>query len=294
MLRVVLFVLTNLAIMLLLWVTAGFLGLDQWLTQNGISWPALLGFCAIFGMGGAFISLLISKPMAKAAMRVQLIGPTGSLVDQRLYNRVQRLAQQAGIGMPEVGIYEGRPNAFATGAFKNSALVAVSTGLLESMTEEEVDAVLAHEVSHIANGDMVTLTLLQGVINTFVMVVARAVGQVVDKVVFKTERGTGPGYFMTIIVLEILLGILASTLVMAFSRHREFRADAGAARLMGSPRPMIAALQRLGNLSTEPLPKAMSAFGISGMRTARFGRLFMSHPPLEARIEALRNPRQFG
>ncbi len=285
--RIFLFLATNLAIMLVLTTVASLLGANQWLTANGLNYEALLGFAAIFGFGGAFISLLLSKPMAKWTMGAKVIAQPRNASEQWLVATVQRQARQAGIGMPEVAIFDSPdPNAFATGAMRDSALVAVSTGLLQNMNQDEVEAVLAHEVSHVANGDMVTLTLIQGVVNTFVIFIARVVGFFIDKAVLKNERGTGIGYFMTVMILEILLGILASMIVFWFSRQREFRADAGGASLAGK-RKMIAALERL-KAAHEPsaLPAQMAAFGIRP-GASRFGRLFMSHPPLEERIAAL-------
>ena len=227
----------------------------------------------------------MSKTMAKWSTGAQVIDTPQSADEQWLVGTVRRLAEKAGIGMPEVAVYEGEPNAFATGAFRNSSLVAVSTGLLHSMTKEEVEAVLAHEVAHVANGDMVTLTLIQGVVNTFVVFIARVVGYFVDKAVFRTERGVGPGYYVTVIVCEIVFGILASIIVAWFSRQREFRADAGAAHYMGTPRPMVSALRRLGGLEPGELPKAFQSSGISDK--AGFMALFSTHPPIEARIAAL-------
>jgi heat shock protein HtpX len=245
----------------------------------------LVVFSAVVGFTGAFISLLMSKTMAKWSTGAQVIDTPQSADEQWLVGTVRRLSEKAGIGMPEVAVYEGEPNAFATGAFRDSSLVAVSTGLLRSMTKEEVEAVLAHEVAHVANGDMVTLTLIQGVVNTFVVFIARVVGYLVDKVVFRTERGVGPGYYITVVVCEIVFGILASIIVAWFSRQREFRADAGAAHFMGTPRPMVAALRRLGGLEPGELPKAFQSSGISDR--AGFMALFSTHPPIEARIAAL-------
>jgi heat shock protein HtpX len=262
------------------------LGLDRAMyTQTGISYGGLLATAAVVGFGGSIISLLISKPMAKWSTGARVIGQPSSEPEAWLLETVRRLATTAGIGMPEVAIYEGAPNAFATGAFRNSALVAVSTGLLQSMNKEEVEAVLAHEVAHVANGDMVTLTLIQGVVNTFVFFLARIIGTLVDKVVFKTERGSGPGYFITVIVAQIVLGILASMIVAWFSRHREFRADAGSAKYLGTPSPMVNALRRLGGVEAGELPKAMNGFGITDK--AGVMALFATHPPIEERIAAL-------
>ena len=284
--RIVLFLLTNLAVMLVLSVVVQVLGLNRWLAANGLNLGGLLMFAAVIGFGGAFFSLLISKQMAKWSTRAHVIDGSGGPDEQWLVATVQRLAQKAGIGMPEVAIFEGAPNAFATGAFKNSSLVAVSTGLLESMSREEVEAVLGHEVAHVANGDMVTLTLIQGVVNTFVVFLARVVGYVVDRAVFKTERGIGPGYYITVIVCEIVFGILASVIVAWFSRQREFRADAGSAHLMGSPRPMVGALRRLGGIEPGALPQSFQAHGIAEGRSKFLG-LFSSHPPIAERIARL-------
>jgi len=285
--RIALFVLTNLAVVLVLSITARILGVDRFLNQNGLDMGMLLVFALIMGFGGAFISLLMSKPIAKMSTGAQVIEQPRNADETWLVNTVQKLAERAGIAMPEVAIYEGAPNAFATGAFKNSALVAVSTGLLHSMTHEEVEAVLAHEVAHVANGDMVTMTLIQGVMNTFVIFLSRVVGSLVDSFLRRgDDRSSGPGigYFVTTIVMDIILGVLAAIIVAWFSRHREFRADAGAAQLMGRKQPMINALARLGGLQAGELPKAMAAMGIAG----GLGSLFASHPPIEQRIEALK------
>jgi len=286
--RIVLFVLTNLAIVLVLGVVSSLLGVDKFLTANGLNLGALLGFALVMGFGGSFISLLISKPIAKWSAGVQLIGQPQSADEQWLLDTVRKFANQAQIGMPEVGIFEGEPNAFATGAFKNSALVAVSTGLLQGMTREEVEAVIGHEVAHIANGDMVTMALIQGVMNTFVVFISRVVGYAVDSFLRRNdEENTGPGigYFVTTIVMDIVLGFLAAIVVAWFSRQREFRADAGAAQLMGRKQPMINALARLGGMQAGELPKSMAAMGIAG----GIGQLFSTHPPLEERIAALQN-----
>ena len=288
--RIVLFLLTNLAVMLVLSVVVNLLGVNRWLAANGLNLGMLLVFAAVMGFGGALVSLLISKPMAKWTTGARAIDGTEGADAQWLVATVRRLAEKAGIGMPEVAVYEGAPNAFATGAFRDSSLVAVSTGLLESMSREEVEAVLGHEVAHVANGDMVTLTLIQGVVNTFVVFLARAVGYLVDRAVFKTERGTGPGFFITVVVCEILFGILASMIVAWFSRQREFRADAGSASLVGSPRPMVAALRRLGGLEPGALPQAFQAHGIAEGHN-KFLALFASHPPIAERIAALEAPR---
>jgi heat shock protein HtpX len=287
--RIFLFVVTNLAVLIVLSITARILGVDRILTANGLNLGALLVFAALFGFGGSIISLLISKWMAKMSTGARVIVQPASAVEQWLVETVRRQAQQAGIGMPEVAIYDAPEiNAFATGANRNNALVAVSTGLLNNMSKEEAEAVLGHEVTHVANGDMITLTLIQGVVNTFVIFIARVVGYFVDRVLLKNEEGVGIGYFVTTIVAEIVLAVLASIIVMWFSRQREFRADAGGASLAGRDR-MIAALQRL-KLNHEPttLPEAAKAFGISGKARGGLARLFMSHPPLDERIDALR------
>ncbi len=285
--RIVLFLVTNLAVMLVLSVVLNVLGLNRFVTDQGLDVNTLLGFSLVVGFAGSFFSLLISKPVAKWSTGAKVIDGSEGSTEYWLISTVHRLADQAGIGRPEVAMYEGEPNAFATGAFKNDSLVAVSTGLLQSMSREEVDAVLAHEVSHIANGDMVTLTLIQGVVNTFVVFLARVVGYFVDKAIFKTERGVGPGFYITVIVCEILFGILASIIVAWFSRQREYRADAGAARLIGSPRPMVNALARLGGLAPGALPQSIATAGIAN--TGSFMELFSSHPPIEKRIAALQS-----
>ena len=288
--RIVLFLLTNIAVMLVLSITASLLGVNRYLTANGLNLGALLAFAALMGFGGSFISLLMSKAIAKWSTGARVIDGTEGPQEQWIVASVRRYAEKAGIGMPEVAVFEGAPNAFATGAMRNSSLVAVSTGLLESMSREEVEAVIGHEVAHVANGDMVTLTLIQGVVNTFVIFLARVVGYLVDKMVFKTERGIGPGYMITVFVCEILFGIAASLIVAWFSRHREFRADAGSAALGGSPRPMIAALRRLGGLEPAHLPQALQAFGIAEGGN-KFLALFSSHPPIPVRIAALESRR---
>jgi len=288
--RVLLFVATNIAILLVLSVSLQLLGVDSMLAQSGtgLNMQALLIIAAVLGMGGSFISLLISKWMAKMSTGAQVIESPRSADEQWLVETVRQQAKRAGIGMPEVAIYDAPDmNAFATGWNRNNALVAVSTGLLKSMRRDEVEAVLGHEVSHVANGDMITLTLIQGVVNTFVIVLSRVVGHLVDKVVFKTERGYGPAFYITSIVAQLVLGILASTIVMWFSRQREFRADAGGAKLAGT-QSMIGALERLAAGHTAPLPDQMAAFGISGGMGSGLKRLFMSHPPIEERIAALR------
>jgi len=285
--RIALFLLTNLAVVLVLSATLRILGVDRIITQQGINFNALLIFSLVIGFGGAIISLLISKPMAKYSTGTRIIDPQApaNAREAWLVETVHQLAKRAGIGMPEVGIYEGAPNAFATGAFRNNALVAVSTGLLESMTEEEIAAVLGHEVAHVANGDMITLTLIQGVVNTFVIFLARVVGYAIDRLVFKNERGIGMGYYLTVLVCEVIFGVLATIIVAAFSRRREYRADAGSAHLLGGREPMIRALMRLGSLQSGELPKSMQALGISGK--GAISAMFSSHPPLEARIRAL-------
>jgi heat shock protein HtpX len=287
--RIVLFIATHLAVMLVLSIILRVLGLDRYLYQSGTSYGGLLAASAVVGFTGAIISLLMSKSMAKWSTGAHVINQPSSEPEAWLVETVRKLATTAGISMPEVAIYEGAPNAFATGAFKNSALVAVSTGLLQSMNKEEVEAVLGHEIAHVANGDMVTLTLIQGVVNTFVFFLARVIGSIVDKTVFRTERGNGPGYFITVLVAQVVLGILASMIVAWFSRHREFRADAGSARILGTPAPMVNALRRLGGLEAGELPKSMNAFGITGK--GGIMSLFATHPPIEARIAALSGPR---
>jgi len=283
--RIVLFVVTNIAVLLVLTIVMQVLGIGQYLTQQGIDYQALLVFSAVIGFAGSIVSLLISKPIAKWSTGARVIDTPQSEAEQWLVTTVKHLADRAQIGMPEVAVYEGAPNAFATGAFKNSALVAVSTGLLQSMSKEEVEAVLGHEVAHVANGDMVTLTLIQGVVNTFVIFLSRVAGFFVDRVVFRTERGVGPGFYITAIVCQIALGILASMIVMWFSRRREFRADAGSAQYLGSSRPMINALARLGGLEPGSLPESMRAMGINDR--PGWMALFSSHPPIQERIAAL-------
>jgi len=286
--RILLFVLTNLAVVLVLGIVSRLLGVDRFLTANGLNLGALLGFALVMGFGGAIISLLISKPMAKWTAGVQIIEQPRNQDEAWIVETVRRFADKAGIGMPEVGIFEGDPNAFATGAFRDSALVAVSTGLLYNMSKDEVEAVIGHEVAHIANGDMVTMTLIQGVMNTFVVFLSRVVGYAVDSFLRRNdEENTGPGmgYFITTIVLDIVLGFLAAIIVAWFSRQREFRADAGAAQLMGTKQPMINALARLGGLHSAELPKSVAAMGIAG----GIGQLFSTHPPIEERIAALQN-----
>ena len=284
--RIFLFLATNIAVLVVLSIIINIFGLDQWLTAEGINYVGLLVFSAVIGFAGSIISLLISKPMAKMSTGARVIDGSGGSTEYWLVETVRKLSQQAGVGMPEVAIFEGAPNAFATGAFKNSALVAVSTGLLQTMNKEEVEAVLGHEIAHVANGDMVTLTLIQGVVNTFVIFLSRIVGMIVDKAIFRTERGVGPGFFIASLVAQIVLGILASMIVAWFSRQREFRADRGSAQLMGTPRPMINALARLGGAPAGEMPQAFEAHGINQSRS-RFLGLFASHPPIEERIAAL-------
>ena len=284
--RIALFLLTNIAVVAVLGIVASLLGVNRFLTANGLNLGSLLGFAFIMGFGGAIISLLMSKPIAKWSSGLQMIDQPRTQDEAWIVETVRKFADKAGIGMPEVGIFEGDPNAFATGAFKNSALVAVSTGLLQGMTREEVEAVIGHEVAHIANGDMVTMTLIQGVMNTFVVFLSRAIGYAVDSFLRKGDNnnsGPGIGYYVSTIVLDILLGFLASIIVAWFSRQREFRADAGAAQLMGRRQPMINALARLGGVHTAELPKNMAAMGIAG----GMGQLFSTHPPIEERIAAL-------
>ena len=283
--RIVLFLITNIAVMVVLSIVIRLLGLDVALAANGLNVGALLAFSAVVGFTGAIISLLLSKTMAKWSTGAQVIDNPRNESEAWLVATVKRLADKAGVGMPEVAVYEGEPNAFATGAFRNSALVAVSSGLLGSMSREEIEAVLGHELAHVANGDMVTLTLIQGVVNTFVVFLARVVAFFVDRLVFRTERGTGPGYFITVIVCQIVFGILASIIVAWFSRRREFRADAGSAQYLGTPQPMIKALARLGGLPPGELPKALTGFGITDK--AGIAALFATHPPIEERIRAL-------
>jgi heat shock protein HtpX len=285
--RILLFVVTNLAVMLVLGIAASLLGVNRYLTANGLNLGMLLGFAAIMGFGGAIISLLMSKPMAKWSTGAQLINNSTDPTHRWIVGAVEKFAQKAGIGMPEVAIFEGEPNAFATGAFKNSALVAVSTGLLHSMNRDEVEAVIGHEIAHVANGDMVTMTLIQGVMNTFVVFLSRVIGYFVDKVVLRNDReGPGIGYYVTTVVLDIVLGVLAAVIVAWFSRQREYRADAGSAALLGRKQPMINALARLGGLEPGELPQSMAAMGISGKPSGLMA-LFSSHPPIEDRIRAL-------
>ena len=286
--RIVLFLATNIAIMIVLSIVLRIFGLDRAM-YPGASPYAILVMAAVIGIGGSFISLLMSKTIAKWSTGARVIDQPQNEAEAWVVGTVQRLAQKAGIGMPEVAIYEGEANAFATGAFRDSSLVAVSTGLLQSMNKEEVEAVLGHEIAHVANGDMVTLALIQGVVNTFVIFLARIVGGIVDRTVFRNERGSGPGYFITVLVLEFVFGLLASIIVAWFSRQREFRADAGSAQYLGTSTPMVNALRRLGGLEPGELPKALKAFGITD--TPSWASLFASHPPIEARIAALQSRR---
>jgi heat shock protein HtpX len=286
--RILLFVITNFAILMVASVTLRLLGFEPWLNQQGINFTSLLVFGALIGFGGAFISLAMSKWIARKMMGVKVIEQPGNEVETWLVETVRRQAQLAGIGMPEVGYFNSpEPNAFATGANRNKALVAVSAGLVNRMSRQEVEAVLGHEISHVANGDMVTLTLIQGVVNTFVFVLSRVVGSLVDRVVFKNERGHGPAFWISTIVAQVVLSFLATMVVMWFSRQREFRADAGGARLAGRQN-MIDALEALKRRDPQPLPDQMAALGISGGVGQGFKRLFLSHPPLDERIAALR------
>ena len=288
--RIALFLLTNLAVMVVLGIVTSLLGLNRFVGPNGVNVATLMGFSLVVGFTGSIISLLMSKSMAKVSMGVKIINQPSNADEAWIVDTVRKFADKAGIGMPEVGIYEGEPNAFATGAFKNSALVAVSTGLLRGMTREEVEAVIGHEVAHVANGDMVTMTLIQGVMNTFVVFLSRLIGSLVDSFLSRGENRSGPGigYYVTTVVLDLLFGVLASIIVAWFSRQREFRADRGAAQLMGQPQSMINALARLGGMHAEgqQMPKNMAAMGIVG----NIGKLFSTHPPMEERIAALKNP----
>ena len=285
--RILLFVLTNVLVVAVLGIVASLLGVNRYLTSSGLNLSALLGFALIMGFGGATISLLISKPMAKwTTPGFRVIAQPQNADEAWIVETVRKLSEKAGIGMPEVGIFEGDPNAFATGAFKNSSLVAVSTGLLRGMTAEEIEAVIGHEIAHVANGDMVTMTLIQGVMNTFVVFLSRVIGYAIDSFLRKgDERSSGPGigYMITTIVLDIVLGFAAAIVVAWFSRQREFRADAGSAQLLGRKQPMVNALARLGGMAPGQLPKSMAAMGIAG----GIGQLFSTHPPIEERIAAL-------
>jgi len=288
--RIGLFLMTNIAILVVLSIVLNVLGVESILAENGVdlNYKALLIFSAVFGMGGSFISLGISKWMAKRMTSAQVIEQPRGEVEAWLVQTVSNQAKAANIGMPEVAIFPAEePNAFATGARRDKALVAVSAGLLRGMNRDEIEAVLAHEISHVANGDMITLTLIQGVVNTFVIFLSRIVGFLVDRVILKNERGLGMGYFITSIVAQIVLGILASTIVLWFSRRREFRADAGGARLAGANK-MIGALERLKSAHPQPLPEQMASFGVSGRTRGGLARLFTTHPSLDDRIAALR------
>jgi len=286
--RIVLFLATNFAIVLVLSFTMRLLGVEPYLTEQGLNLQSLLIFAVVMGFGGSFISLAISKWMAKKSMGVRVVERPANPTESWLVDTIGKYALNAGIKMPEVGIFDSpQVNAFATGMSKNNSLVAVSSGLLQQMTREEAEAVLGHEIAHIANGDMVTLALIQGVVNTFVMFLSRVIGHTVDRVVFKSERSGGPAFFVTMIIAELVLGVLASIIVMWFSRQREFRADHGGASLAGR-KNMIAALERLDSLHPAPLPEKMAAFGIAGGGASGLKRLFMTHPPLAERIAALK------
>ena len=286
--RTILLIGTNIAIMVVLGIFINVFGLNRFISANGLNLPMLLMFAAVLGFGGAFISLAMSKTIAKWSTGAQVIAQPRNQDEQWLFDTVARLAQRAQITMPEVAIYEGDPNAFATGPSKNNSLVAVSTGLLYSMTHREIEAVLAHEIAHVKNGDMVTMTLIQGVVNTFVFFLARVVGYLVDSFLRRDDEessGPGIGYMITVVVCDIVFGVLASVIVMYFSRQREFRADAGAAQLMGETAPMVDALRRLGGMEPNALPSNLAASGISDK--AGWSALFSSHPPMEDRIAAL-------
>ncbi|MBX9799782.1 MAG: protease HtpX [Burkholderiaceae bacterium] len=288
--RMFLFIATNIAVIAVMSVVLSLLGVDRFISQAGLNLPMLLVFSLVVGFTGSIISLLISKPMAKWSTGARVIDAPSSSTELWLVDTVGKLSQRAGIRMPEVAVYDGEPNAFATGAFRDSALVAVSTGLLQSMTKEEVEAVLAHEVAHVANGDMVTMTLVQGVVNTFVVFLSRVVGYFVDRAISRDNNNSqGIGYTITVIVSQIVFGIAASVIVAWFSRHREYRADAGAAKLLGSPQPMMKALARLGGIEPTSLPEGLASLGINDK--PGFAALFSSHPPIEDRIAALRNLR---
>ena len=286
--RIMLFVMTNIAVMVVVGIVTSLLGVGRY---TGTNTGQLMIFSLVVGFSGAIISLLMSKSMAKMSMGVKIINQPANADEAWIVDTVRKFADKSGIGMPEVGIYEGEPNAFATGAFKNSALVAVSTGLLHGMAREEIEAVIGHEVAHVANGDMVTMALIQGVMNTFVVFLSRAIGYAIDSFLRRNDEnssGPGIGYMVTTVVLDILFGVLASIIVAWFSRQREFRADAGAAQLMGRKQPMISALYRLGGMHPGALPQNMQAMGIAG----GFGKLFSSHPPIEERVAALQNAQQ--
>jgi heat shock protein HtpX len=283
--RIALFVLTNIAVVAVIGVLGSLFGVNRYLTGSGLNLTALMFYALLVGFTGSIISLLLSKPMAKWSSGVTVIDGSGSADERWIVDTVRKHAELAGIGMPEVGIFEGEPNAFATGAFKNNALVAVSTGLLQGMTHEEIEAVIGHEVAHIANGDMITMTLIQGVMNTFVVFLSRVIGYAVDSFLRRGSDSSGPGigFMVTTLVLDIVLGFVAHMIVAWFSRQREFRADAGAARLMGRKQPMINALARLGGMTPGELPKSVAALGIAG----GIGKLFSTHPPIEERIARL-------
>jgi len=283
--RVFLFLATNFAVIVVLGVVGSLFGVNSYLTAQGMNFTGLLAFAFVIGFGGAIISLLLSKPLAKWTSGVRVITGNEGADEAWIVNTVRNLAQRAGIGMPEVGIFEGEPNAFATGAFKNSALVAVSTGLLQGMTRDEIEAVVGHEITHISNGDMVTMTLIQGVMNTFVVFLSRVIGYAVDGWLSggRNRRGPGIGYYISTIVLDIVLGFLAAIIVAWFSRQREFRADFGSTQLLGNKQQMINALARLGGMAPGELPKSLQAMGI----TSGVGKLFSTHPPIEERIAAL-------
>jgi heat shock protein HtpX len=288
--RIFLFLATNIAVIVVMTIVLSLLGVDRFLSGSGLNLPMLLVFSLVVGFTGSIVSLLISKPMAKWSTGAHVIEAPSNSTELWLLDTVKKLSDRAGIAMPEVAVYEGEPNAFATGAFKNSALVAVSTGLLEGMTKEEVEAVLGHEIAHVANGDMVTLTLIQGVVNTFVVFLARVVGYVVDRALSRdNSNGPGIGYMVTVMVCQIVFGIAASMIVAWFSRYREFRADAGSANLLGSPQPMVKALARLGGMEPSSVSQSMAALGINSK--PGFMELFSSHPPIEDRIAALRHAR---
>jgi heat shock protein HtpX len=284
--RILLFALTNIAVVAVLGLVSSIFGLNRFLSASGLNLGALLGFALVMGFTGAIFSLLISKPMAKWTMGLTMINDSPDPTHAWIVQTVRRFAEKAQIGMPDVAIYEGEPNAFATGAFKNSALVAVSTGLLQSMNREEVEAVIGHEIAHVANGDMVTMTLIQGVMNTFVIFLSRVIGYFIDRVVLRNDRdGPGIGYMVSVFILDLVLGVVAHIIVSWFSRQREYRADAGSAELMGNNRPMINALARLGGLDPGELPQSVKAMGINDR--PGFAALFSTHPPMEDRIRAL-------
>lgn len=284
--RILLFALTNIAVVAVLGLVSSIFGLNRFLSASGLNLGALLGFALVMGFTGAIFSLLISKPMAKWTMGLTMINDSPDPTHAWIVQTVRRFAEKAQIGMPDVAIYEGEPNAFATGAFKNSALVAVSTGLLQSMNREEVEAVIGHEIAHVTNGDMVTMTLIQGVMNTFVIFLSRVIGYFIDRVVLRNDRdGPGIGYMVSVFILDLVLGVVAHIIVSWFSRQREYRADAGSAELMGNNRPMINALSRLGGLDPGELPQSVKAMGINDR--PGFAALFSTHPPMEDRIRAL-------